>query len=122
MTQILAARTGRLSDVLEVEEKLSEVRGEIEQAEAEQKSLNNRVAFATVSLQVNEDYRVPLTGTVEPSVSTRLSNAGVDGLHKAFDGGVALIQVILSAGPSLLLWGAVLGLPGYFLWKKLRHR
>jgi hypothetical protein len=122
LTEILAARTGKLSDVLEVEEKLAEVRGQIEQAEAEQKSLNNRISLATISLQVNEDYRAPLTGTVSPSIGTRLSNSAMDGLHAAFNGIIGLMQVILAAGPSLLLWGLLLGLPGYFLWKKLRRR
>ncbi len=121
LTEILRTRTGKLSDVLEVEEKLSQVRGEIEQAEAEQKSLNNRVSFATVSLQVSEDYRAPLAGTT-PSVGTRLSNAAVDGLHTAFNGFIGLIQTILAAGPSVLLWSLLLGSPAYLLWKKLRHR
>jgi hypothetical protein len=122
LTQILATRTGKLSDVLEVEEKLSQVRGEIEQAEAEQKSLNNRVSFATVSLQVSEDYRTPLAGDAPSSVGTRLSNAAVDGMHVAFNGFIGLLQAFLAVGPSLLLLGIVLGLPAYFLWKKLRHR
>lgn len=122
LTEILATRTGKLSDVLEVEEKLAEVRGQIEQAEAEQKSLNNRISLATISLQVNEDYRAPLTGTIAPSIGTRLSNSAMDGLHAAFNGIIGLMQVILAAGPSLLLWGLLFGLPGYFLWKKLRHR
>jgi hypothetical protein len=120
LTQILATRTGKLSDVLEVEEKLAQVRGTIEQAEAEQKSLNNRVSFATVSLQVSEDYRAPLAGAA-PSVGTRLSNAAVDGLHTAFSGIIGLIQALLAAGPSLLFFGLLLGLPAYFLWKKLRR-
>ena len=122
LTEILKTRTGKLSDVLEVEEKLSEVRGQIEQAEAEQKSLNNRISFATVSLQVAEDYRTPLAGTAPTSVGTRLSNSAVDGLHTAFDGLVAVIQTVLAAGPSLLLFSVLLALPAYFLWKKLRHR
>jgi RNA polymerase sigma factor (sigma-70 family) len=70
LTQILATRTGKLSEVLEAEQKLAEVRGQIEQAEAEQKSLNNRISVATISLQVSEDYRAPLTGTTAPSVGT----------------------------------------------------
>jgi hypothetical protein len=121
LTEILRTRTGKLSEVLEVEQKLAEVRGEIERAEAEQKSLNNRVSFATVSLQATEDYRAPLTGGTASSVGTRLNNAAVDGLHTAFNGMVGLVQSLLATGPSLLLWGLILGLPVYFLWKKLRH-
>lgn len=108
LTQILATRAGKLSEVLEVEQKLAEVRGEIERAEAERKSLNNRISFATVSLAVSED-------------SARLSSAAVEGLHTAFDSFIGLIRVLLAAGPSLLLFSALLALPAYFLWKKLRH-
>ncbi len=122
LTEILATRTGKLSDVLEVEQKLSEVRGQIEQAEAEQKSLNNRISFATVQLTAGEDYRAPLTTTAEPAVMTRLSNAAVRGLHNAFNGLLGLLLFILRAGPSVLIFGALLALPGYFLWKHLRHR
>ncbi len=122
LTQILATRTGKLSDVLEVEEKLAQVRGQIEEAEAERKSFNNHVGFATVSLQVTEDYRAPLTATTNPSVGSRLSNAAVDGVHAAADGLTGFIQFLLTIGPSLLLICLLLALPAYFLWKKLRHR
>lgn len=119
--QILNTRTGKLGDVLEVERELARIRGEIEQAEAEQKSLNNRVAFASVTLQVGEDYRAPLAATAPQSIGTRLSNSAVEGLHTAFNGIVDITQFFLAAGPSLLLLALLFGLPAYFLWKKLRH-
>jgi hypothetical protein len=110
LTEILRTQTGKLADVLAVEEKLAEVRGTIERAEAEQKSLNNRVSLAAVSLNANEDYRNPL--------STSLGTAAVDGVHIAFNGTVAFVHALLEAGPSLLLLAALFGLPAYFLWKK----
>ena len=113
--------TRELSDILQVEEKLAEVRGTIEQAEAEQKSLNNRVSFATVSLEISEDYRTPLAGGTTSSVGTRLRNAAVDGLHTAFNAVIGFVQALLAIGPTILLFGLVLGLPAYFFWKKLRH-
>jgi hypothetical protein len=110
LTEILRTQTGKLADVLAVEEKLAEVRGTIERTEAEQKSLNNRVTLATVSLNANEEYRNPL--------STSLGTAAVDGVHIAFNGTVAFVHALLEAGPSLLLLAAIFGLPAYFLWKK----
>jgi hypothetical protein len=110
LIEILRTQTGKLADVLAVEEKLAEVRGNIEQAEAEQKSLNNRVTLATVSLNAGEDYRNPL--------STSLGDAAVDGVHIAFNGTVAFVHALLEAGPSLFLLAAILALPAYFLWKK----
>lgn len=120
LTQILATRTGKLSDVLEVEEKLGQIRGQIEQAEAEQKSLKNRVSFASVALEVSEDYRAPLA-TGGPSTGGRLRNAAVDGLHRSFNAIVELAAGALTIGPSVLLFGLLFGLPGYWLWKKLRR-
>jgi len=120
LTEILRSRTGKLSDVLEVEEKLAQVRGQIERAEAERKSLNNRVSFATVSLKVNEEYHAPLAA---PGVSleTRLGNAAVDGIRSAFNGIVLITEDLLEAGPSLFALALLLGLPAYFLWKKFRR-
>ena len=46
LTDLLRNRTGKLSDVLEVEQELDRVRGEIEQMEAERKNMSNQVSFA----------------------------------------------------------------------------
>ena len=64
LRQLLTERTGKMEDVLDVEEKISETRGEIESMEAEQNLLEHRVAFATVDLQLVEEYKEQLaTGT-----------------------------------------------------------
>jgi Domain of unknown function (DUF4349) len=60
---ILTQRTGKIGDVLEVEREIARVRGEIEQLEAEQKSLEHRVEFATVDLSLTEEYQVPVEST-----------------------------------------------------------
>jgi hypothetical protein len=46
-----------MSDVLEVEQQIARVREEIERMEAEQKSLEHRVDFAAVNLQLTEEYK-----------------------------------------------------------------
>ena len=53
---ILQQRTGNISDVLEVEESIARVRGEIESMEAEQTGLEHRVDFATIDLELVEEY------------------------------------------------------------------
>ena len=49
-----------MSDVLEVEQEISRVRGEIEQMEADQQALEHRVTFATVDLRIDEEFRAEL--------------------------------------------------------------
>jgi anti-sigma factor RsiW len=120
LTDLLRNRTGKLSDVLEVEQELDRVRGQIEQMEAERKNLSNQVSYATLNATIAEDYKAQLQ-VVPPSTSTRLSNAAVEGYRSMADGVVSLALFLLSTGPSLLLWGAVLFLPARLAWKKVRR-
>ena len=120
LTDLLRNRTGKLSDVLEVEQALDRVRGEIEQMEAERKNMANQVSYATLNATITEDYKAQLQ-VVPPSTSTRLSNAAVEGYRSMADGVVSLALFLLSTGPSLLLWGVVLFLPARLIWKKVRR-
>lgn len=120
LTDLLRNRTGKLSDVLEVEQELDRVRGEIEQMEAERKNMSNQVSYATLNATIAEDYKAQLQ-VVPPSTSTRLSNAAIEGYRSMADGVVSLALFLLSTGPSLLLWGVVLFLPARFVWKKVRR-
>ena len=120
LTDLLRNRTGKLSDVLQVEQELSRVRGEIEEMEAERKTMANQVSYATLNATITEDYKAELQ-VVPPSTSTRLGNAAIEGYRSMVDGVVSLALFLLSTGPSLLLWVAVLFLPGRLIWKKMRR-
>jgi negative regulator of sigma E activity len=120
LTDLLQNRTGKLSDVLSVENELARVRGEIESMEAERKTMANQVDFATINLTITEDYRAQLQ-VVPPSTSTRLSNAAVEGYRNLTDGLMSVALFFLESGPSLLLWVAILFFPARFAWRKLRH-
>jgi hypothetical protein len=120
LTDLLSQRTGKLADVLEVEQEVDRVRGEIEQMEAERKNMTNQVSYATLNVTISEEYKAQLEA-VPPSTSTRLSNAAVEGYRSMVDGVVDVILFLLSNGPSWLFWGAVLFLPGRFAWKTMRR-
>lgn len=119
LTEILRNRTGKLADVLAVEQALDRVRGEIEQMEAERKTMLNQVSYATLTATITEDYQAQLQA-VPPSTSTRLGNAAVEGYRNMVEGILSLALFLLSNGPSLLLWGAILFMPARTIWKKLR--
>jgi hypothetical protein len=120
LTDLLRNRTGKLSDVLEVENELDRVRGEIERMEAERKNMSNQVSYATLNATIIEDYQAQLQ-VVPPSTSTRLGNAAIEGYRTMADGVLDLALFLLTNGPSLLLWGAVLFFPARLLWKKVRR-
>jgi hypothetical protein len=119
LTDLLRQRTGKLTDVLAVEKEIGRVREEIERMEAERKSLMNRVDFATLNLIVAEDYKA-LLRIAPDSTPTRFRNAAIDGYRSLADGIISLALVVLSYGPSLLLWGGLLFFPLRFLWRKWR--
>jgi hypothetical protein len=119
LTDILRTRTGKLQDVLKVELEIDRVRGEIEQMQAEKKELSKRVAFATLNTTVKEEYFAKLQGT-PPSTGSRFRNAAVDGYNTVVEGLIDVGLFLLSAGPSLLLWAAILFFPARWAWKKFQ--
>jgi len=120
LQDVLRTRTGKVKEVLEVEEEIARVRGEIEQMEAEQQTLEHRVDFATVDLKLTEEYKARLT-TPAPSVSMQLRNASIDGFRSAFDSLLALALFFAEAGPTLLLWLVILSLPAWLVWRRYRR-
>jgi len=120
LQDVLRTRTGKVKDVLDVEEESARVRGEIEQMEAEQQTLEHRVNFATIDLKLAEEYKAQLT-TPAPSVAMQLRNACVDGFRSAFQSLLALILFLAESGPALLLWLMILSLPAWLLWRRYQR-
>jgi hypothetical protein len=116
---ILVQRTGKISDVLEVEQEIARVRGEIEQMEAEQENLEHRVDFATIDLKISEEYKAQLNSPA-PSVSTQIHNALVNGYRNVADTLLGLILFFAEYGPVLLLWCGFLLIPAYLVWRRWR--
>ena len=88
--------------------------------EAEQKSLSQRVDFGTPSVSLSEERKAQLQ-VMPPSIGTQFHNAAVEGYRSVVDGIVSFLIFLMSWGPSLLLWGAILFFPARFAWKRLRR-
>ncbi len=116
---ILQQRTGKISDVLEVEQSIARVRGEIESMEAEQKSLEHRVDFASVEIQLTEEYKAQLSSP--DSVSTRIHNAFVAGYHNATETLLGFLLFFEEYGPSLMILLVVLALPIILIWRRYKR-
>jgi Domain of unknown function (DUF4349)/Putative zinc-finger len=114
---ILVQRTGKISDVLSVEQEIARVRGEVEQMEAEQKNLEHRVDFATIDLKLAEEYKAQL-GSPATSVSTQLHNSLVTGYKSAAESFLGLVLIFIEYSPVLVLWFAVLAMPAWLVWRR----
>jgi anti-sigma factor RsiW len=121
LAQMLAQRTGKLSDVLEVEREVSRVRGEIEQMEAERRTTADQVSFATVQLNAGEDYQAQLRLSPD-STLTLLRNAAVEGYRNLAGGLIGVALVLMTYGPSIFLWAALAFLIGLWFVRRRKAR
>lgn len=121
LSELLRNRTGDVSDVLEVEREMARVRTEIEQMEAERKQFNRRIEYATLTLEVVEERAAAVNLGPIP-IPTRLRHAIADGVESAAMSMLAAVLFALRAGPALLLWTIVLGLPAWLLVRRYAVR
>lgn len=117
LIDILRERAGKVSDVLAVEEQISQKRGEIEQMEAQLAEADKRVEYASIDLHIAEEYKAS-SGVGPSPAGLRLRNAIVGGYRDAVESLLAMAVFILNAGPRLLIWGALLFLPLRALWRR----
>jgi hypothetical protein len=111
LNDILRNRTGKLSDVLDVEQAISRVRLEIEQMNAQRLNTSRRVVYATITLEIDEIRKAGLeAGPL--SMTTRLRVAAADGLEAALETVVDAVLFGLRAGPAMVLWLTA----GVFVW------
>ncbi len=121
LQDVLRTRTGKVKDVLEVEEEIARVRGEIEQMEAEQQTLEHRVNFATIDLKLAEEYKAQLSSPA-PSVGMQLRNATVNGFRTASESLLGILLLFAESGPTLLLWLLILLFPARLIWKRYKRQ
>jgi hypothetical protein len=120
LQNILEQRTGKVGDVLSVEQEIARVRGEIEQMEAEQKNLEHRVDFATIDLKLSEEYKAKLDSAA-PSISTQIHNAAVNGYRNIADTLLSIVLFFAEYGPVLSFWLLVFAIPAWLVWRRWRH-
>jgi hypothetical protein len=117
---LLQRRTGALEDVLAAEREMARVREEIERFDAQRKSLDRRVTYATVNLVVMEETPAALNLGPRP-VTGRFRDAFVTGLTEAVETALGLTLLLLRVAPTLLLWVAVLAWPVLLLVRRTRR-
>ncbi len=116
LQDIMRTRTGKVSDVLEVEKVITDTRESIERMEAERKELRGRVAYSSIKLELHEEYQATL-GTGTP-VGGKIRNAIVDGFQAAGSGALAVFLWLLNVGPSLLLVALTIFWPARWAWRR----
>ncbi len=112
-------RSGSVGDVLKVSQELSKVRESIEQIDAQLKSLTNRVAYSTITLQL--EAAVSSTTPQQP-LGLQVQDTWNNATHSVGELTTNLVRLaiwLLAYSPYLLLFGGAVWL-GYTRQKKQR--
>ena len=104
----LLAQANNLSEILEIEARLSDVTYELERYESRKRSYDNQITYATVHLHI-EEVEV-LTPMEEPTVWTRIRDGFTESLEGVGNGFVDLFVYLVAGSPYLVVFGAVLTL------------
>ena len=98
----LLRQAKKVSEILEIEEKLAAVRGDIESTESRLKTLNDQVAYSTITLTYFQELTLNTPDAPVLSFGSRLTQAFYDGWQLL----TGLVLALVTAWP-LLLGGAV---------------
>jgi hypothetical protein len=100
-------RSGKIGEVLAVEEQLGSVREQIEKLDAESQALSARVATSTIEIHLEDEARVT---AAEPNAGSQLANAWGSAWHDSRGAALALAGRIFFLIAFAPYWLPVLGL------------
>lgn len=115
----LLEQADTIEDILTIENRLSDVRYQLESMESRLRTMDNQVDYSTVYLYVSEVRE--LTPVVERTVWERISYGFMGSLEEIGDGAVDIFVWVLVNLPYLVLWIAFFTVVIIFIikrWKK----
>jgi hypothetical protein len=97
LLEIMSNRAGTVTELVETEKELARVREEVEKLDAEKRTLDAKIAMATVHVSIMRD-----APSAFETPGKSIARAFVAGLHGARALAVGIAVVIAAAGPTVL--------------------
>ena len=102
----LLAQAENMSDLLEIESRLTEVRYELENYGSQLKLYDNQVDYATIYLSISEVQEY--TPVEEPTFLERITKGFTNSLKGVGEGAVDVVVFIIANLPYLVVYGLIL--------------
>lgn len=116
----LLAEAENMSDLLEIEARLTDVRYELERVTSQLRLYNNQVDYATIYLSLNEVQEY--TPVEEPTLWERISGGFKDSLEGVGEGFVDIFVWLIVCSPYLVVFGVLAAIVLVLVKKLPRHR
>lgn len=119
----LLERAESVEDIIAIEQRLSEVRYELENMESQLRTLNNQIEYSTINIYLQEVRR--LTPVEEKSAWDKMKNGFVNSIYRIGDDVEnGFIRFVINI-PYLIIWIVILGIAFfivYRVWKKRKQK
>ena len=116
----LMEKAETVSDLLEIEARLSQVRGDLESIHSQMKVLQNQVNYATIELYI--DQVKAYTEVEEQTVWQRIGSGFTKNLKNMGEDLVDFFVWAITYSPQLILWAAIITVAVIALRRKLQKR
>ena len=112
-------RAETVEEIIALEERLSEVRYQLESMESQLRTMDNLIEYSTVSINISEVRKLTVVKEEEPTAWARISEGFLESLSDIGNGLAEAGIWFLVNIPYLLIWALVIGLG---IWGWHRHR
>ncbi|MGN0424371.1 MAG: DUF4349 domain-containing protein [Acetatifactor sp.] len=105
----LLAQAQNLEEILIIEDRLTDVRYELQSSERQLRSMDDKVTFSTIRLSVSEVAELTeITPVAEKSDWEKITEGFMDNLKDVYRGFLNFIIWFLSSLPKLFVWAVVI--------------
>ena len=115
---LILKQSRTVKDTLEVSEKLGQIRGQIEQQQAEFNALSKQIETVAITIYLRAEAEAQVFGlNWRPLYQIKMAfRDGLDGLANYF----SAITVFMFFLPTIMLWAATIAVGGALAWRILR--
>jgi hypothetical protein len=113
LQELLKKQTYADGNVRELQRQMASANAEVNRLEAERSASEHRIVFANVQFSLREEIARP-----QESLAAQFHSAAAAGFSEAAASVSALLLLVIGRGPMVLLWVAILYVPGRLIWRK----
>lgn len=115
LEQLLKENSEKSVDVDYIQRQLVALRADISKLELERHNVDNRVTFSNIHFSLREVRETPAE-----TLSAQFRHAAASGLTDLIASISTLLLILVSYGPSFVLWAAILFFPARYIWRRTR--
>ena len=118
----ILSKATQLTDVLELESRLSDVRYQIESYEATLRNLDSRISYSTLHITLQEVVEYSIINSPPQTLGQRLSDGFKDSMRMVKNSAESVLVWLVTFLPLVLLWAAVMAVVVWLVCRLVRRR